>query len=125
MTGGSGESAGYRLHFDESTTRNFARTFGDLALDRPDQVVTAENPGARENPPALQRVFNAAVATTRTLESYADPNRAPVTVMDEGAGSLVYLTESSELVLVDAAEDEDAYGEYLKKVLGAGVGMTP
>lgn len=121
-----GEEATYRVHFDTETARKFARVFGDLALDRPDQVVTMDNPGAQDDPPALQRVVNAAVAhNANALHTAFAEGGSPRFAMDRGAGFLIYLTESAGLGLQEAAAEQDAYNEYLKEVLDAGVGLLP
>jgi hypothetical protein len=127
VIGAEGDPRSWRVNFDQDAVHNFAQVFGDLALDRPDEVVTAENPGAVDNPPALQRVFNAAVAHNALSlnQAFADPDGDPVVAMDRGAGFLVHLTESAGHGRIESAEAQDAYNEYLTKVLDAGVGLVP
>ncbi|MFC4553950.1 hypothetical protein [Georgenia faecalis] len=125
--GRAGDPTSYRVNFDEETSDHFAQMFGDLALDRPDEVVTSDNPDARDNPPALQRVFNAALAHNATAlhEGYASPDGDPMVAMDRGAGFLVHLTESAGHGRVESAEAQDAYNEYLREVLDSGAGLVP
>lgn len=123
-----GEPVTWQLNFNQGLRDTFANVFGDLALDRPEELVTADNPGAKDNPPALQRVFNAALAHNATAlhEAFATlPDGDPDAVMNDGAGFLVYLTENAGHGRIESAEAEDAYGAYLKKVLDAGAGLVP
>lgn len=124
MSREGGDDPGYRIHFPSEVKNGFARLF---AQDRPDQVVTAENSDALDNPPALQRVFNAAVAQNAHAlsEAFASEHGDPTAVMDRGAGFLVYLTESANLGLADLADEKDAYNEYLKDVVNPGAGLLP
>lgn len=122
-----GDDPGFRILFQSDVKSGFARVFADLALDRPDQVVTSQNTGALDNPPALQRVLNAALAhnANELHAAFTTELGDSVTEMDRGAGFVVYLTESANLGLQDDADAQDAYNEYLKEVIGAGVGMVP
>lgn len=125
---GRGEEPGTRqIHFDRQTVNNFARMFGDLALDRPDEIVTASDRGAQDDPPALQRVLNAAVAHNALSlnESFADPKGDAVVAMDRGANFLIHLTESAGHGRLESAEAHDAYNEYLRQVVDSGAGMVP
>lgn len=133
------EPVSWRIALSDVTTKKFEPLFGFLARDRPEdvayadlqtdeygmeQVVVTGNP---DDIPALQRVFNAAVAET-ALSTQAAHERSSDAVeaeLTQGAYFLMYLADSAGHSQVGSAEAEDAYGRYLGALATSAAGLVP
>lgn len=129
----SGEEPAYRIHFNRDRANSFESLFGELALDRPEDLVF-DGEGDVDDPPALQRFLAHVMAhgdLTLRSELAGLEDVAPEEWNTSGANDAIEAETALLFAAVNGAGKalephaaaQDAYNEMITSMVKNGVGL--